>query len=155
MDHQQHDQDAGQTALTFAEWCVLLGGNRFLDGLEEGVAREKVRTMLERPSSRTAAGAGGRSVWLNHCTPGCLCHEDCDRGKCVHGSPLLQITTRKPPGIFAEPPPAHLQGVPHNGVGRTLPAGAEGSGGGRRSVPVDGLIDKVTNGYCSPESKYQ
>ena len=65
MDHQQHDQDAGQTALTFVEWCVLLGGNRFLDGLEEGVAREKVRTMLEGPSSRTAAGAGGRSVWYD------------------------------------------------------------------------------------------
>ena len=81
MDHQQHGQNAGQTALTFAEWCVLLGGNHFLDGLEEGVAREKVKIVQEGPSSRTAADTGGRLVWLNHCTPRCLCHEDCDQGK--------------------------------------------------------------------------
>ena len=28
--------------LIFAEWCVLMAGNRFLDGLEEGKGRDKL-----------------------------------------------------------------------------------------------------------------
>ncbi len=119
---------------------MLVGGNRVLDAMDEKEAEKKVRDMLAKmPTAMITTG----SVWLQECSPGCLCHKDCKAGACVYGYPLRRPAP-KLAGIFKTPPPAKFRGRPIVTGRRTLAAGAEGSGGG---WCVDNLIDKVMNGY--------
>ncbi len=115
-------------AWTFAEWYVRFGGKHYLDGLEETEAANVVQRLLKRsnPSGRRAPQG---SVWLRECSPGCICHEDCTVGRCIHGAPPRDNLTGRPEWIFATRPE---QAVPlvKSGRGRALSAGAEGSGGG-------------------------
>ncbi len=82
------------------------------------------------------------------------CHEECNPVMCVHRAPPLTVTQNKPRGIFANAPPAHLQGVPYTGAGRVISAGAEGCRGGRCSMAIDNAIDRVTNSHCGSETMW-
>ena len=141
---------AGEDALTFKEWYILMDGHVYLDSLPEDEAERKITQLVSATTAPSKTTAGGGSAWLKECTPGCLCHEDCsDSRGCVHGSARRDATAGKPAGIFSQKPATRSNGEYPKKRGRTVPAGAEGygnRGGGSRCI--DRVIDKVTNGYC-------
>ncbi len=135
---------AGEDALTFREWFILMDGHVYLDSLPEDEAEKKITQLVSTTSKTTAGG----SAWLKECTPGCLCHEDCSDRGCVHGSARRDATAGKPVGIFSKKPATRSNGEYPKERGRTVPAGAEGYGNRGGSRHIDRVIDKVTNGYC-------